>query len=85
MRTLPLLAGLMMIVALASLAPTTAGMAKACTSATSPSCPGALCIDDNGDGRWTSDECTYHTDPCHFQSDCCSYTGGFWCPEYEDS
>ena len=86
MRTLPLLAGLMLTLALVSLAPGAAAAVETCTLATDPSCPGVLCTDGNGDGRfdaWT--ECRLVLDPCWYQSDCCRYSGNLWCPEYEDS
>ena len=74
-----------MAVALASLAPVAVAATKTCTNLTSASCPGAFCTDQNGDQRFTSNECRYVYDPCQFQSDCCSTTSGFWCPEYEES
>lgn len=85
MRILPLLAGLMLTVTLASLAPTAAAMVKTCSSLTDAACPGLYCSDGNGDGRFDAwSECKGVVDPCHYQSDCCAYSG-LWCPEYEDS
>lgn len=86
MRTLSLLAGLTLTIALASFAPTAAAMVKTCSSATDASCPGLYCADGNGDGRFDAwSECKGVLDRCQLQSDCCAATSGFWCPEYEDS
>ena len=86
MRTLTLLVGAALALALVSLAgPVTAS--SFCFSTSYGACSGNACVDLDGDGSWGAGECVavLDTDPCHHQSDCCSSTGGFWCPEYEDS
>lgn len=83
MRTLPLLAGTMLLLALVSTAPGGAAAAQRCSSLVHPDCPGLHCVDENGDRRFDAWECTDRLlDPCLFMSDCCGW-GGFWCPDRE--
>lgn len=46
-------------------------------------CSGWICVDENGDKTWSENECTNKRDldTCQYQSDCCSSTSGFWCPD----
>lgn len=71
--------------ALAAL-PSAAAAADTCT-AVDDDCAGFVCIDENGDRRWSESECTTKRDldTCQFQSDCCGGIGfpTFWCPEPE--
>lgn len=73
MRTIPLLAGLLLATAFFAFVPSADASAYLCTSATSPSCDALVCTNATG--------AMVCSDPCYYQSDCCSYS--FWCPETE--
>lgn len=77
MRTLVL--ACIATLALAAALPAVEARGDACVGLKNLDCPGAVCVDADGDGRYVGTECA-SADRCEFQSDCCAATG-FWCPE----
>ena len=84
-RTHVLLAALTLAAAALAAVPAAEAGVSTCTVATAEGCGGWVCVDENGDGAWSSDECTNKRDldSCQYQSDCCSSVSGFWCPDRE--
>lgn len=86
MRTVSLLAGAALALALVSLSAPAAAEPDACVSPKGlGGCPGLVCVDANEDGRYGAGECVRSPVGCQFQSDCCDRLpgGGFWCPPPE--
>jgi hypothetical protein len=67
LRTIPFLAGLLLATALLTLVPDADARSVACTSETSSTCPGWICVDKNLDGHLTSNECII----IYCVNDCC--------------
>ena len=82
MRTTLILLTLSLAAASFAALPSAEATRDACTFQTA-GCGGFVCADVDGSDSYSNTECVSKSDldRCQFQSDCCSSTTTFWCPE----